>query len=571
MPTNPANLEIPDDVVELLRSGKCIAYLGSGLSHGIFPSWPVLVNELCDSCGSDRRVGDSSRPDELLDAAQEALDTDDKAYYKRLHEIFGVTHLTNPLYGILLQVDFKSYITVNFDRLLIDVARLNGAKCSRLMKYPHLDRQFIGSRTVYHIHGLIEDDVIPNRDTIVLSRSEFGKAYGENGSVKRFLLDAFLNDPVCFIGCELREPALKEVFQICKVQQETIRDLGGGQPPKRYIFLPRRAVSVSSQTSRGDADLDSVVMPTNPANLEIPDDVVELLRSGKCIAYLGSGLSHGIFPSWPVLVNELCDSCGSDRRVGDSSRPDELLDAAQEALDTDDKAYYKRLHEIFGVTHLTNPLYGILLQVDFKSYITVNFDRLLIDVARLNGAKCSRLMKYPHLDRQFIGSRTVYHIHGLIEDDVIPNRDTIVLSRSEFGKAYGENGSVKRFLLDAFLNDPVCFIGCELREPALKEVFQICKVQQETIRDLGGGQPPKRYIFLPRRAVSVSSQTSRGDAEERSMADEDYYYSRYDITVVRYDPVDDVHSGLRKQFELIAGIPEIRRKFGFAEEGIHGS
>lgn len=313
-------------------------------------------------------------------------------------------------------------------------------------------------------------------------------------------------------------------------------------------------------------------MSSNSINFDIPDKVVSLLRSGRCVAYLGSGLSREIFPSWPCLINDLCSVCDIDRRVSKTAEPEELLDAAQAALDKDNKKYYKRIKEIFEKTQPTNPLYGLLWRINFKSYITSNYDRLLIDFANLAWKQGNMIMKYPGFDRQYIRDKIIYHIHGLVENGVLPDGNSIVLSKSEFAKAYGECGPVKTFLLETFKFDPICFIGCQLKEPAFKEVFNICKVHQEMIRDVGGGSIPDRYIFLPRNEISVSSETNTNTSAttESILEDQDEYYSEFNIKVVRYDPINKSHIGLYKQFKIIADIPELPVTFGFSNGGGNG-
>ena len=64
--------ELPPDLQQSIRNGQCVAYIGSGASAGCYDFWDKLVNNLCEHCGSTRRVSIESLSDEYLDAAEDA-------------------------------------------------------------------------------------------------------------------------------------------------------------------------------------------------------------------------------------------------------------------------------------------------------------------------------------------------------------------------------------------------------------------------------------------------------------------------------------------------------------------
>ena len=312
-------------------------------------------------------------------------------------------------------------------------------------------------------------------------------------------------------------------------------------------------------------------MTGSNADCELPDDVRHLLRSGECVAYLGSGLSAGVFPSWPCLVNDLCAACGCEDRVDSRSPSKVLLAAAECARKADCDRYHDQLGKIFGTITTTNPLYSVLLQIPFKSYITVNFDPLLANETRNPSSRCRRVMKYPDLDRAHVGDCTVYYLHGLVAEGDAPVPGTIVLAQSEFDIAYAEAGPVTTFLLETFKREAVCFIGCSLEEPPLAQVFRICRQQQEEITRLGGGSPPPRHIFRAKELVTSSPGTDLTTVRAERIGAEDAFYSGLGIGVVRYDPIDAHHNGLRKMLEDVAELPGIPLQFGFGQmEDLYG-
>lgn len=278
------------------------------------------------------------------------------------------------------------------------------------------------------------------------------------------------------------------------------------------------------------------------------------------MVFLGSGASAGCYDPWHTLVNELCKRCQSPQKVTNASLPDELLRAAEEAKRANLEQYCSYLHEHFArPVNLTNPLYEALLACNFRSYLTVNFDPLLAEHSCTARIPCNTAIQwYPHdLPLHLIDKRTIYYLHGYIGQSTQCVRDgDIVLSRSEFEKAYQHDRVLNRFLIETLTRQDMCFIACRLREPALKHVLDVCKQEQvdrQAVLQQRGGRPhkpPLRYILLQDpdyKAVPMSQgqvQMHRMN-EERRLAD-------FDI-VVRWYNAD--HSILTDTFRTLAGLP----------------
>lgn len=307
-------------------------------------------------------------------------------------------------------------------------------------------------------------------------------------------------------------------------------------------------------------------------NIKTLEELRRLIEPRKCIAFIGSGPSTGIFADWPTLINNLCEKCGLQVRVTDRDDANELLSLADAAQKQDEERYYAYLGSHFGRCHRTTPVYDLLMRIPFKSYVTLNLDPLLANETRKPEHRCSRVKKYPDLDRDGISQRTVYHLHGLIAEGEIPQRGSVVLSASDFSHAYRDNSQLLNFLLPTLTYDPILFVGCGLREPDFKRVFRLCQDHRDEILGLSSerGTPPSRIILLP-RLPSVRSEfgnVTRRDVERERLAREraeDAYYSQYGIAVVRYPQVDAHHTGLQKWLEVLAGLPPLNTPFGFGQ------
>jgi len=195
---------IPQELRDLILEGKCVVFIGSGPSTG-YLSWPDLVNTLCERCRSTRRVSEHSPAADLLDAAQDAKESDRDAYFAFLGEHFGRPVANAPIiYDTLLLLPFACYLTVNFDPLLVLKARTSKNPCpGGVHAFPSLDRMQMHKRSIHHLHGLITEGTKPVEGAIVLARDEFDSAYRANSSLMNFLVSAIENQPILFIGCEL--------------------------------------------------------------------------------------------------------------------------------------------------------------------------------------------------------------------------------------------------------------------------------------------------------------------------------------------------------------------------------
>lgn len=312
-------------------------------------------------------------------------------------------------------------------------------------------------------------------------------------------------------------------------------------------------------------------MTRSPQQLELPGALRDLILSAKkCVAFIGSGLSAGCYDSWPNLVNKLCERCGCSSRVQSSDPVDAFLDAAQDAKDANEGAYYEFLGEHFGKRAPSIPRqYLSMWSLRFRCYLTVNLDPLLSLVSRATGNDSQpKIYAYPSLDRGKMKDGSIHYLHGYIEEQSKPKAGSIVLTRREFDDAYANNSNLMTFLCATLEHDPIVFIGCGLREPVMPRVFQISKENQERrmklIMECGGNSvPPPRFIFLPWPEV----KDSRGHVDEkqsRTIAEgENERFEEMCITPVRYLASGGDHSVLWSAVEQLGSLSKLAPDHGW--------
>jgi hypothetical protein len=304
---------------------------------------------------------------------------------------------------------------------------------------------------------------------------------------------------------------------------------------------------------------------------QISQELRDTILGGKCIAFIGSGLSSGCYDGWTDLVNGLCQACGSGYRVTAESPAQHLLDGAQAAKDRNRGAYFKYLADHFGrPASFASLTYDIVLSLPFKCYLTVNFDPLLALKARMvPRSRDLRPRAYPALDRGDMPGGSIHYLHGLIEENKEVVDGSIVLARDEFTEAYDDGSALTHMLVRTFENDPVVFIGCLLREPAMLRVFDICKRNQKKRIEISlkkgnpPGTPPQRFIFLPRFEVKTEPGMDQNAATDRRVAEEESRYRSMEINPHWYSAAERDHSSLRYILESLAGLRNISPQYGW--------
>jgi SIR2-like protein len=320
-----------------------------------------------------------------------------------------------------------------------------------------------------------------------------------------------------------------------------------------------------------------MALPIN--KLQLPDELKDIILSGKCVAFIGSGLSAGCYDSWHELVNNLCERCGSSSRVERNSSSNEFLDAAQDAKGSDEQAYYSFLGEHFGrPVDKASLLYDAILSLPFECYLTVNFDPLLAIKSRTSKISCDTSIKaYPSLDRKCMTNRSIHYLHGYIEEKSTPASGNIVLSRGEFVTAYKANSNLMNFLVPTLENDCIVYIGCRLKEPVMPKIFAICQEHQKTriktMVELGHkvSNPPKQFILLPEPEVRKSKEDiDIIQSKKNIMENEEANYKSMGITSVWYKASGNDHSNLRYALENLVELPDITPHHGW-DGGAHGT
>jgi hypothetical protein len=270
--------------------------------------------------------------------------------------------------------------------------------------------------------------------------------------------------------------------------------------------------------------------------IEIPDLLLRAVRDGKCVLFVGSGLSSAAgYPGWSELVSTLVNAAKTlpyARTKGLEEFEKErdlftLAEFARSALGI--SQYTTLLREQLGKPVRPTKAHLMVALTNYRGFISTNYDRLLetaLTQARnwtpntFTADSISSLATALYNPEPF-----VFKLHG-----DIGSAESIVLTSQDYDRLILRSPHVRSFLQAIFLNYTLIFIGYSLRDPDFQLVLrELTLIFQNYI--------PTHYALIP-------------DAGEFTV---DHLLTRMNIQVIPYSPEDnhkelsDILERLRKE------------------------
>ena len=191
-----AGIDFPIDLLNALRDGKLVIFAGAGVSMGepaCLPNFEHLAKAIAEGTGKTLRDG------EEIDHFLGRLEHDGVKVHERAAEILSrdglkATELHQNLLRLYPDVGKIRVVTTNFDLLFEQVAEDIFGSVPEVFRAPALPSgsEFNG---IIHLHGSISQ-----RDEMVITVKDFGRAYMTGGQATRFLIELFSNFKILFIG-----------------------------------------------------------------------------------------------------------------------------------------------------------------------------------------------------------------------------------------------------------------------------------------------------------------------------------------------------------------------------------
>lgn len=300
--------------------------------------------------------------------------------------------------------------------------------------------------------------------------------------------------------------------------------------------------------------------PTLSAETE--ESIATILKRRRCIAWVGSGLSQPArYWTWKETIDELVAACKPKLSFVPKYTAG-FMSAAEKCKLANLSTYEETLGTHFGRNvSADRRAYKWLAQLPFEGYVTTNFDPLLKEA--VYDKRKSLVEVYPELVYpRFSKSRgAVAYMHGIARNNLDQAcGKNLVLTKSDFGKAYGDAGQVSLFLKSILLYHDIVFIGCQLEEPGIAEAFaQVHEIHDQFLEADTKVDLPIRVMMRPKiygRDENTNGTTEdRNDRAERS---ECRKLSALGLRVFRYEP-DEHHSGIDEALKSILKLISEKR------------
>ncbi|MFW6016214.1 MAG: DUF4020 domain-containing protein [bacterium] len=215
------HVDIPDEIITAQEEDRLVIFAGAGVSMGAPSNYPDFDDLASQIAGKELTEKDKKQIDVFLgNLKQEGVKV-----HKRTKEI-----LTNPnskpnlLHGNIINLfnapENLRIVTTNFDNHFSTISEESFDEQPDIYYAPALPlgRNFSG---IVYLHGCVNK----NADDLVVTDSDFGRAYITDGWASRFLIELFQNYTVLFIGYSHNDLVLKY--------------LAKGLPPntKRYALV----------------------------------------------------------------------------------------------------------------------------------------------------------------------------------------------------------------------------------------------------------------------------------------------------------------------------------------------
>lgn len=249
-----SGVSFPHQIIEAIENKRLVIFAGAGVSMGppaLLPSFWKLAEHLSEGTGL--------KPSEPLDRFIGMLPQGAQALRIRAANIVSLSSSHTPLHKNLLRtfscIDAVRVVTTNFDTLFENASSDLWCNSPTLYTAPALP---LGSnfKGIVHIHGAINPP-----ESIVLTDSDFGRAYLTEGWARRFLVDLFEHFTVLFVGYSHDDTVLQYLARALpdKAKGKRFSLVGSLETPEKWLPLGVEPVEFSQYDKRDFSLLNSAV------------------------------------------------------------------------------------------------------------------------------------------------------------------------------------------------------------------------------------------------------------------------------------------------------------------------
>ncbi len=212
-----SGIDFPKELLNALREDKLVVFAGAGVSMGEparLPSFGKLAQAVAKGTGQSLRGG--KQEDRFLGWLQ----SQDVDIHGRAADVLSKgapqpTDLHHDLLKLYSNPESVRIVTTNFDTLFEQASDVVYGSQPDVFKAPALPLggKFTG---IVHVHGSID-----RADDMVLTDTDFGRAYLTEGWARRFLVEMFRSFTVLFVGYSHNDIVMRYLARALPTGQPT--------------------------------------------------------------------------------------------------------------------------------------------------------------------------------------------------------------------------------------------------------------------------------------------------------------------------------------------------------------
>lgn len=269
--------------------------------------------------------------------------------------------------------------------------------------------------------------------------------------------------------------------------------------------------------------------------MEPPEQLVDAVLEGRCVAFVGAGFSAAVVPTWTRLLERVAGGDG----IAESARA-EVLELITSGGPLSLEAAAQLLLGELGNDRFSEALAGLLespvisdvqarrlelLQgIPFRGILTTNFDGLLPGF--LPSPKAYRRILRPsgagwYQDRYWHrgGGPAVVKLHGDVR-----RPKSVVITRRDYRERLYTNSAYASFLRAVFSTSTLLFMGCSFSDPYLNELrSEVLAMFGQRDQDeplayavVNDAAAARVAFFREHEGMHVLSYDTRADPEHRA-------------------------------------------------------
>lgn len=203
----------PGTLVRYIKEGRCIVFVGAGLSAGAgLPTWSGLLNRIIEASslpGGDEEAEELKglvTKGKLLEVADHLKERLGSSFHAQLTEqLRGDTGPLPETFKLLMRIPFAAWVTTNYDKLLERAYSEVQGGFPRVLT--HMDTEPLGrllfdsGKFVLKAHGDID-----RHGTVVLTSRDYAEIIHANPSFNAVFSSLLLTRALLFVGYSLSDP-----------------------------------------------------------------------------------------------------------------------------------------------------------------------------------------------------------------------------------------------------------------------------------------------------------------------------------------------------------------------------